>query len=273
MNTICKTPSRDRLGFEIATNGIPEITNAPRSVFETSGISWLEPVQIAATTIAGAATKPATITKVLEILDCLTEDDYLGYLRRYYREGLRKFECDWNYADLMTFLYASAKLIAPRNYLEIGVRRGRSLAVIAATCPSCEIYGFDMWMADYAGMPNPGPDFVAEELREIGFGGSLNLVSGDSHETVPSFFADRPELTFDLINVDGDHSELGARADLEVVLPRLRVGGAIILDDIVHPQHLYLEDVWDEMIGRDPNFSSTKYRELGYGVALAIRKR
>ncbi len=272
MNTICKTPSRDRSGSEIFADGML-ITTAPHSVFETSGISWLESVQIAASTIAGAATKPATITKVLEILDCLTEDDYLGYLRRYYREGLRKFESDWNYADLLTFLYASAKLIAPRNYLEIGVRRGRSLAVIAATCPSCDIYGFDMWMADYAGMPNPGPDFVAEELREIGFGGSLNLISGDSHETVPGFFAERPELTFDLINVDGDHSELGARADLETVLPRLRVGGAIILDDIVHPQHPYLEVVWDALIGSDPNFSSMKYRELGYGVALAVRKR
>jgi predicted O-methyltransferase YrrM len=130
-----------------------------------------------------------------------------------------------------------------------------------------------MWMADYAGMPNPGPDFVVEELRRIGFQGHLSLISGDSHETIPAFFEDNPDLLFDLINVDGDHSEQGAKADLEAVLPRLRIGGAIILDDIVHPQHPYLENVWDALIGSDPNYSSTKYRELGYGVALAIRRR
>jgi len=243
-----------------------------RSVFESTGIAWLEPVQIAATTVASLATNPATIAKVHKILVGLTEDDYLVYLREYYQAGLKKFAAHWNYADLLSFLQAAAELIEPRNYLEIGVRRGRSLAVIATACPRCQIYGFDMWMADYAGMPNPGPDFVEKELRSIGFGGDLRLISGNSHQTVPAFLAEHPELAFDLINVDGDHSEAGARADLETVLPRLRVGGAIILDDIVHPQHPYLEKVWDEVVGNNPNFSSTKYRELGYGVALAIRK-
>ncbi len=272
MHTICQLPSSDRLSIESGSPAQND-TSTCRSVFESSGIAWLEPVQIAGTTIASMATNPSVVSKVLEILDCLTEDDYSLYLRQYYRVGLEKFANHWNYADLLTFLYASAKLIEPRNYLEIGVRRGRSLAVIAATCPSCQLYGFDMWMADYAGMPNPGPDFVADELRRIGFQGHLDLVSGDSHQTVPAFLSEHPDLTFDLINIDGDHSEDGARADLETVLPRLRVGGAIVLDDIVHPQHPYLEDVWDGLIGNDPSFSSTKYRELGYGVAVAIRRR
>ncbi len=244
-----------------------------RTVFHMPGTPWLEPVQLAANAIAKLASDSTTIESVLGIMTRLTDDDYLVYLRQYYRAGLRKFQSHWGYADLLTFLHAASRLIEPSNFLEIGVRRGRSSAVIAAMNPHCEIYGFDMWMADYAGMPNPGPDFVADELRRIGYQGKLNLISGDSHATLPAYLKEHPHLEFDLINVDGDHSEAGARADLETVLPRLKVGGAIVLDDIIHPQHTYLEDVWDSMLGADSHFTTAKYSDLGYGVAVAVRKR
>ncbi len=244
-----------------------------RSLFQWTGTPWLDPVQLSAKTVASAATDVHSVARVLAVLDRLTEDDYLTYLRAYYRSGLDKFGSYWKYADLLTVLHAATSLIQPKNYLEIGVRRGRSLAVVAAAHPRCELYGFDMWMADYAGMPNPGPEFVEQELARLGPHGPLRLITGDSRQTVPSFLSANPEQYFDLINVDGDHSEAGARADLVAVLPRLRRGGVIVLDDIVHPQHRYLETLWDQMVGADPCFTTYKYRDLGYGVALAVRRR
>jgi predicted O-methyltransferase YrrM len=243
-----------------------------RSVFVWPGIQWLEPVQISARTIGTLASRTETKQSVLATMEELTEDDYLTYLKGYYRAGIDRFGADWDYADLLTFLQASTTLLQPRNYLEIGVRRGRSMCIVAKANPECQLYGFDLWVPDYAGMPNPGPDFVQAEVTQVGHGGDLQLISGNSHKTVPAFLAANPDLQFDLINVDGDHSEAGARSDLAVVLPRLQIGGAILLDDIVHPQHKYLESIWDELVGSNDRYGSYKYRDLGYGVAVAVRR-
>jgi predicted O-methyltransferase YrrM len=243
------------------------------TTFKPPGVQWLAPVQISAATIGTLASDHRTKKGVLELLHRLSEDDYLQYLKHYYETGLEKFGEFWDYADLLTFLQAATRLVKPRNYLEIGVRRGRSMAIVAASEPQCDLYGFDMWVQNYAGMPNPGPEFVKEEMKRLGHQGSLEMVSGDSHVTVPAFLKANPNLSFDLINVDGDHSESGARADLETVLPRLSLGGVILLDDITHPQHLYLEKVWDSVLANDSHFTSYKYRDLGYGVAMAVRKQ
>ena len=245
---------------------------ALRSVFQMPGVAWLCPVMLSGQTIASKAQSQSTRRAVMDTLCNLSEDEYLTYLRAYYQAGEERFGTHWNYADLLTFLHASAKLLKPRNYLEIGVRRGRSLSIVAQCCPNCSIFGFDLWMQNYAGMPNPGADFVRDELARGGFAGNLELVSGDSHQTLPDFFRDFPDIEFDMINVDGDHSEEGARLDLLQVLPRLAIGGVLLLDDITHPQHRYLELVWDELVGNNEQFSTAKYTDLGYGVAVAVRK-
>ena len=242
-----------------------------RSVFRTAGTAWLNPVMLSGQTIVSKSQTQPTRRSVMKALSGLSEDEYLAYLRAYYREGEERFGMHWNYADLLTFLHASATLLMPRSYLEIGVRRGRSLSIVAHCNPECRIYGFDLWMQDYAGMPNPGPEFVREELVRSGFVGALDLISGDSHQTLPEFFREVPNIEFDLINVDGDHSEQGAKQDLLDVMPHLAIGGVLLLDDITHPQHRYLELVWDEIVGRDNRYSSAKYTDLGYGVAVAVR--
>lgn len=243
----------------------------PATTFQAEA-AWLEPVQLHAQTIASMALDQEAAESVLLVMERLEDDAYLVFLKDYYRRGLARYGRHWHYADLLTFLHASASFVQPRSYLEIGVRRGRSLGVVASAAPQCHIVGFDMWMAGYAGMPNPGPEFVAREIRKFGHRGVLELISGDSHETVPQFLAKHPKAMFDLVNVDGDHTLEGARSDLEQVLERLTVGGVIVLDDIVHPQHRYLETLWDELIGSDTRFNSFKYRELGYGVAVGVRK-
>ena len=43
-------------------------------------------------------------------------------------------------------LHAAARLVRPRRYLEIGVFRGRSLAVVASQALECELYCFDLWI-------------------------------------------------------------------------------------------------------------------------------
>lgn len=234
---------------------------------------WYEPVLISPSTIGEYATAPDCLRRVMDTLKKLESDDYVRYLLAYYDAGLERFGDNWRYADITTVLLAASQMAHPERYLEIGVRQGRSMAMVAGTRPDCEIVGFDLWIEDYAGMANPGPEHVRKEMERLGHRGALTLVSGDSHKELPAYLAKHPDAYFDLITVDGDHSEQGAATDLRDVIPRLKVGGILIFDDIVHPLHTYLSDVWSRVVRSDPRFACWQFDELGYGVALAVRRR
>jgi len=236
-----------------------------------AGVAYYAPVTIGPSTIASAASSTATVREVLGVLDRLEPDDYTRYVSAYYKNGIERFGEGWCYADLCTVLAASSRLLEPDTYLEIGVRRGRSMAMVAAQRPQARLVGFDMWMENYAGMENPGADFVRSEMARLGHKGTIEMISGNSHETVPEYFAKNPGQTFDMITVDGDHSEQGALEDLRTVCPRLSLGGVLVFDDVTHPQHPYLLDVWHQAIEEDGGLLSHEFTELGYGVAVALR--
>lgn len=245
-----------------------------RSAFTTcEGVEkWYAPVLLTASMIGARALRAETIQRVLDLYGRISHDEYVTTLSHFYAFGLARYGAEWHYCDLVTLLAATCELIRPQTYMEIGVRRGRSMAVVAAAEPHCHLVGFDNWKAGYAGMENPGPEFVEAEMTRLGYSGCLELVSGNSHDTVPAFIKAHPNLWFDLITVDGDHTPGGAAEDLATVLPRLKVGGALLFDDISHPAHPELQGVWDSLLGDRLRFSSWGYTDLGYGVAVAVRK-
>lgn len=234
---------------------------------------WLHPLQTGPATLLALARDASTFDAVTAVLERLVPDAYIDHMRRYYAAGRERFGAHWSYADQLTVLHAAARVLRPRTYLEIGVFRGRSLSVVAAAAPECALHAFDLWIAGYAGLDNAGPDLVREQLRRVGHRGDLHVESGDSHETVPRFLEHNPDLGFDLVTVDGDHTEEGARRDLETVLPRVNVGGALVFDDIRHPRHPWLERVWDDTVGALPSFACAKFVEVGSGVAVAVRRQ
>lgn len=237
-----------------------------------NGMDSYHPLQINRETIKNIVTNPETLRKVINVLNKIDPDDYVKYTIGYYKSGLKNFGNHWCYADITTALLGISQMIKPESYLEIGVRRGRSMAMIAATCPECHIVGFDIWKQNYAGMLNPGPDFIRNEISKFNYKGQLDLIDGNSHETVKKYFTEQPDTYFDLITVDGDHSREGAAEDIADVLPRLKVGGVLVFDDIVHPQHGYLYDVWKFYSRENNRFISWEFDDLGYGVAVAVRK-
>ena len=206
---------------------------------------------------------------VANLMDKLTSSEETLGQQLLYQFSQAQFGRYWQYADLTTVLWAAATLIRPISYLEIGVRRGRSAAVVTAMCPDCAIYGFDLWVPDYAGAPNPGSAFVRNELARVGHRGSVVLESGDSRETVPAFLRQHPDLYFDLITIDGDKSLLTVATDFANTLPRLKVGGIVLTDDL--PMFPVLRRVWDKVIRQDSRYMSREFTDVGYGVAAAIR--
>lgn len=234
--------------------------------------SWYGPVMIGSNAIARAALSQATLEDARKLLRLLSHDEYSNYVLSYYDEGINRFDGQWFFADIVTVLLALSKMLEPKRYLEIGVRRGRSSCAVASSATECSMFLFDMWVHNYAGMDNPGPDFVLSELAKVGHKGECRFVDGNSHDTLPRFFDENPSISFDLITVDGDHTLQGAAQDLRDVLPRLTVGGAVVFDDICHPAHPGLNDVWREMVCQDSRFSSFTYDDAGYGVGFALRK-
>jgi predicted O-methyltransferase YrrM len=233
---------------------------------------WYPPVMIGKDTFGAKLAAGNYIKQASALLEHLAPDEYTTYLKDFYANGLQRYGDAWRYNDIVTVLLCLAETLQPRSYLEIGVRRGRSVCAVASKSPRCAMFLFDMWIKDYSGIDNPGPEFVKLELQRIGHKGPVMFTDGDSHQTLPAFFARNPDAYFDMITVDGDHSELGAAQDLCDVLPRLAVGGAVIFDDISHHAHPELNRVWKALVEDNDRFSTFSYREAGYGVGFAIRK-
>ena len=229
-------------------------------------------VILSPSTLVNIATSSSAWNEILLFHHLIATDEYVKYLDAFYRECIKRFGSNWHYLDIVNVLYAASKTIQPRTYLEIGVRRGRSVCTVARGCPKVEVLAFDMWVPGYAGMENPGPEFVKTELKKHGHTGEIFFINGNSHQTIPTFFKQNPQAMFDMITVDGDHSEEGALDDLKNVIPRLSVGGILVFDDIVHPAHPYLLNVWKKAMTMFPYLTSFEFTELGYGVAFAIRK-
>ena len=230
------------------------------------------PVFITPDTIAQRASCARTLEKVEGLCRKLAADFYTEYMAEFYNCGVRVAGDDWRFMDLISVLYAVAEMGSPENYLEIGVRRGRSACVVAAASPRTCIYAFDMWQHGYASNENPGPEFVRAELAKFGHTGEITFVNGDSHKTVPEFLTANPDLMFDLITVDGDHSVQGAWNDLSKVIPRLRVGGVIVFDDIANPYRPVLYRVWSDFLRSDIGLAGFSFTAAGTGVGFAIRK-
>ena len=251
----------------------PGLCEASCFVASEGETEWFPAALIGSQAIARRLTGDATyVRRALDLMTTLTPDDYTSYMTRFYRDGLARFGDGWGFADIVTVLLALAETLRPKSYLEIGVRRGRSACAVAAAAPDCELALFDMWVANYAGMDNPGAAFVRDELKKVGHRGQAEFVDGNSHQTLPAYFARQPRKTFDIVTVDGDHTNLGAAQDIADVLPHVAVGGAIVFDDICHPKHPGLTDVWRRMVGESRRFSAWTYDDVGYGVGVAIRK-
>jgi hypothetical protein len=254
--------------------GATRSTNACYPSVKEGETEWYPPVMVGAGALGDSIARDCRryLGQATELLKRLEPDAYVQFLMDYYKFGLERHGADWGYVDIVTAVLGLAENLKPASYLEIGVRRGRSVCALASVRPDAHIAMFDMWVQNYAGMDNPGPAHVNAELDKIGHTGKREFVDGNSHETLKRYFADNPDMYFDLITVDGDHSNMGAAEDIADVLPRLSIGGAILFDDTGNPNVAGLGEVWRRMLVENPRFSAFTYSDVGYGVGFAIRK-
>ena len=160
-----------------------------------SGIDFYGPATAGATTIGRLATTSAVLDDVLALLARLEQDDYIDYVRNFVESGRAVAGDDWRYADITTVLAAATRLLRPQAYLEIGVRRGRSLPSSPQALRSALSSPSTSGTRGMRESANPGPEHVRGQLGQIGHTGSLRFVTGDSHVELPRLFAAEPDLT------------------------------------------------------------------------------
>lgn len=173
-----------------------------------------------------------------------------------------------------TFLMAYARTVHPKIYLETGVRKGGSMSMVLSQSPQTQCIGFDEWPPVYApieGWPHipATEELVRAQLQDFGTP-SLEFIKGDSKQTLPEFFKARPLFRCDLFFVDGEHSDAGARSDLDIAF---QVADVVLFDDICHPSHPELRKAWSDTYRRYEHDYPLQYLDTwNVGTAVAFHK-
>ena len=135
-------------------------------------------------------------------------------------------------------LFALAKAIGATTALEIGTHLGYSTLYIAAAL-SAESATAKLTTVDIVDVNDEalahyktfGASISARQrLRALGMADKVEFVVGQSEP-----FLKRSQDVYDLIFVDGNHSEVGAYFDIVSSLPRLSERGIIVLHDFNNP--------------------------------------
>ncbi len=151
-----------------------------------------------------------------------------------------------------SFLMASMALqFGLKNYVEIGVYRGRSFfpMAFAVTLLGGKAYGIDAYDREAAqeydlGDELRGPvnafleslDFArihadVTSLREkLGFTATSEIIKATSAAAAIAFH--RSETAIDMLHIDGNHDTRHVMHDVDVFVPLVRDGGIVVLDDI-----------------------------------------
>lgn len=166
------------------------------------------------------------------------------------------------------FVYTQSMLVAEAgkliHYLEVGVQEGNSLEAVLKNVNVSLAVGIDIWNADSGGTDRGNPNHIPVRFRDDMH--RIVIISGDSHAILPGL-----RHPFDLIFIDGDHSEEGCITDLNHALPLLKntPGSRILVDDLDHPVHTYLHKAVENWAER--NQMSMEFNPLGYGIAVLRR--
>ena len=160
-----------------------------------------------------------------------------------------------------------SRLLRPRNYLEVGPREGASLMAVLAHEPQVAIFAIStlvesstrltpelvrVFHQKFTMNPHLQQIVVADNwvqcperangdfLKQLAPNLEWTILNGESQTTLPRFFDANPNFVFDLVFVDGCHTDACVTADLTNLLGHFRV---MVCHDLNHPEFPTLANV------------------------------
>lgn len=161
---------------------------------------------------------------------------------------------------LMAYLF---KKLSYKNYVEIGVYRGKSLFPLAVSVQENggTAYGIDPYLSGRIEGREASPEIqtIIDEVqnnldtddlfheveafrKDFGFDSTVRLLRKTSDDAVPYFR--KKEISIDMLHIDGNHDSAFIRSDDKNYVPLVRDGGIIVFDDIdwVNVRKIYEEE-------------------------------
>lgn len=112
-------------------------------------------------------------------------------------------------AEILAYLARTTE-----RYLEVGVQEGRSLETVLTNAKHLdEIALCDTWGSVSGGSGRGNHNHITALLSRCEWGGYTTYLDGDSREQLPGFSS--VSLPYDLVHIDGGHSEDVAASDLK----------------------------------------------------------
>jgi hypothetical protein len=141
---------------------------------------------------------------------------------------------------------------ADQEIVELGVFQGKTSLVLswgARQGFGAHVTGIDPWNLAGNVYDPPFTDagsmhWARYHVRGMGYSNHVRLVQGFSHEVAKTWDGPLVGLLF----VDGDHTKLGARRDIETWAPHLALGARIAVDDYGHPDWPGVKEAVDELV-------------------------
>jgi predicted O-methyltransferase YrrM len=117
---------------------------------------------------------------------------------------------------------------APSRICEIGFNAGHSAMLLLLASSATTFTIFDIGHHRYT---QPCLNYIKHIFPQVAF----EYIVGDSTLTMPTQMEDRHK-TYDLVHVDGGHSEFCATSDMKYADILLKSGGIMVVDDTDAPQ-------------------------------------
>jgi len=150
-------------------------------------------------------------------------EKYINYENAFSRLELTHFEGASIGPQVEYFINLLDKNPQIKTILEIGFNTGRSAAYFLSSRDDIKVVSVDIGYHSYVN--------DCKKIIDSHFPGRHTLLIGDSKVVLPQLLMLEPRIPFDLIFIDGDHSEVGALADAKNCLALATKETIIVMDD------------------------------------------
>lgn len=156
-------------------------------------------------------------------------------------------------AEELLYLASTAQRTGAKLIGEIGFNAGFSTQAFLSHCPDAKVVSFDLVEHGYTK--------VAKKIVDGKFPGRHTLIPGDSTKSVPQYARENPDVTFDLVFIDGGHDYEVAKADVLNMRQMCNAKTAVIIDDLtpwlkwgIGPTQAWTEAIKDGLVVQSEMF-------------------